>query len=136
MRRAIRLTESKLKYIITESMKRVLNEDHKYTQLRNILGITDNDEWNAAAECERHEDLEDEIWRAIANLAGGNPRENRFEFSDMANMLQNKFGFKYIGSDVEQECHQFSNGEDTLEIFPDWFYQKQGKMNIGNLHVY
>lgn len=124
-----------IKRMVSESVRRVLKEDHKYTQLRNILGITDNDEWNAAAETERKEDLASEIWRAIAKLAGGNPREKSFKFSDMANMLKAQFGFKYVGSNDEQEYHEFSNGEDTLTICPDWFYTKQGQMSIDNMDV-
>ena len=135
MKRTIRLKESELRRMISESVRRALNEDHKYTQLRNILGISDNDEWNAAAETERKEDLAGEIWRAIAKLAGGSPREKTFEFSDMANMLKSQFGFKYVGSNREQECHEFSNGEDTLTIYPDWFYTKQGQMSIYNMDV-
>ena len=136
MKKIIRLTESDFQRIVKESVNRVLSEELTYTQLKNILGVDDNDEWNAAAEAERKEELESEVWRAIVKLAGGNPRKNVFEFGDLVNMLNSQFGFKYVGCDEEEESHKFENGKDKLFIYPVHFYCRQGKMKIDNMHIF
>ena len=133
----VRINESQLRQIVKGCVHDILKENHKYTQLRNVLGIHDNDEWNAAAETERREDLESEIWKSLADLAGGNPRKTPFNFQDAIDILKNEFGFKYVGYDEERESHKFINKEqDELEIFPVSFYTQQGHMRIKNMNIY
>ena len=136
MKKTIILKENQLRQVVSETVRKILNEGNKYTQLINILGSDVDDEWNVAADAERKEELESEIWRAISNLASGNPRKNTFDFTEAANMLDKNFGFKYVGCDEENETHCFENGKDKLELFPSVFYPRQGKMRLDNMHVY
>lgn len=133
----VRINESQLRQIVKGYVRDILKEGHKYSRLRNVLGIHDNDEWNAAAETERREDLESEMWKSLADLAGGNPRKTPFKFQDAMDMLKNEFGFEYVGYDEERESHKFINKEqDELEIFPVSFYNQQGHMRIQNMNIY
>ena len=116
--------------------KKVNEGDLTNTQVRNMTGIYDDDELNAAVEAEDAENLEGEVWHSIKQIAGGNPRERSFKFADMAKMLADRYGFKYKGVDEDEEGHVFTNGKYELEIFPDTFYPKQGTMRIYNMHVY
>lgn len=125
-------------YQVSEFMKRLgknINEDLTNTQIRNITGIQDDDELNASVEAEQKEEKEGEIWRSIAELAGGNPRMKPFYFPSLEKMLMNKYGFKYINADDNEECHIFrDNNGYYLYIYPDAFYPNQGKMRIYNMH--
>ena len=126
-------------YKLSEFVKRLgknVNESGlTNTQIRNITGIQDDEELNAAVETEKVENMEGEVWRSIAEIAGGNPRQHTFRFNDMSNMLNDKFGFKYQGPDENEEGHIFSDGKYELEIYPDMFYPKQGTMRIYNMHI-
>lgn len=134
-RKVIRLTESDLHRIIVETANQVLNEGLSYTQLKNVLGVEDNDEWNAASDAERKEELEGTIFKALGSLAGGNPRSHAFRFKDAVELLDREFGFKYQGSDEEEEAHIFSNGQDELTLYPNTFYPSQGNMSLFNMHL-
>jgi len=113
-----------------------INEDLTNRQKRNILGITDDDELNAAAEAEEKEELEYTIWNALKEMTGGDPRKTTFSFADLCDMLNSKFGMKYVGSNDENECHEFSDGVNKLEIFPNVYYPEQGTLRFFNMHVY
>ena len=127
-------------YNMQEFMKRIkkgINESGlTNAQIRNITGIYDDDMLNAGAEAEQAEQLEGDIFRSIGEIAQGNPRKNTFNFSDMANMLKEKYGFNYKGIDDDAEGHIFTNGKYELYIYPDTFYANQGAMRISNLHVF
>ena len=100
------------------------------TQIKNITGIQDDDELNAGVEAEKHEDLEQSI---VMDL--GRYEDKMLKFSDVCNLLKNKYGFEYIGGDDNNECHNFTNGTETVSIFPKIYYPKQGTMRLSNLHV-
>ena len=128
-------------YSLSEFLKRIGNKKINEsgltnTQIRNITGITDDDELNAAAEAEEKEQLESNIWNAIAQMAGGNPRKTSFDFGQLAEMLKTQFNMKYIGTDENQECHTFTDGVNKLDIYPSTYYRKQGTITLYNMSVY
>ena len=128
-------------YSLSEFLKRIGNKKINEsgltnTQIRNITGITDDDELNAAAETEEKEQLESNIWNAIAQMAGGNPRKTSFDFGQLAEMLKTRFNMKYIGTDENQECHTFTDGVNKLDIFPSTYYPKQRTITLYNMSVY
>ena len=138
MRHKIRLTERDLHRIIKESVRKILKEnDLTYKQIKNVTGIQDDDELNASVMAEDYEELEDAIWKSLVELANGeNPRKHTYKFQDICSMLNSEFGLKYVGSDEQNEGHEFSNGKIDFEIFPDTFYPRQGNLRIMNMHVY
>ena len=89
-----------------------------YNQIRNVLGVYDDDLLNNCCATEICEQLEEKIWNDIKNLAGGNPRYKKFEFDDMVKMLNEKYGLKYTGADDNNECHDFKDGKFILSVFP------------------
>ena len=112
-----------------------LDESEKYptyTQIRNVTGIEDDDELNAAVECERREALEDKI---IGEFFGGLRNPNVFVFDKVCAALADKFGFKYVGHDDDREEHMFSNGEDVLHLFPKIYYPQQGSFRLRNAYI-
>ena len=114
MKKSITLKESELRNGIRENLKKILSEgnDLSYTQIQNMTGIEDNDDLNASVESESIQDMEGQIWRGLKEVANGeNPYKTILIFHDVANMLEQKFGFKYVGGDEEMECHDFSNGD-------------------------
>lgn len=131
----IRLTESQFNKLIMESVRNILKENSTYTQLVNTFGKDFDEEWNVASETEQKEELEDEIYKATAQLAGGNPGRNTVMFRDLVDMLQNEFYFTYVGADDERECHVFENGQYVLTVFPVYYYEKQGEMRIANMYI-
>ena len=131
----IRLTESQFNRLIKETVRNILNEDSVYTQLVNTFGKDFDEEWNVASETEQKEELEDEIYKATAQLAGGNPGRNTVMFRDLVEMLQRKFNFTYVGADDERECHVFENGQYPLTVFPVYYYENQGEIRIANMYI-
>ena len=131
----IRLTESQFNKLIKETVRDILNEDSTYTQLVNTFGKDFDEEWNVASETEQKEELEDEIYKATAQLAGGNPGRNTVMFRDLVEMLQRKFNFTYMDSEDRRRCHNFSNGQYLLTVFPSDYSENQGEMRIFNIHL-
>lgn len=105
-------------------------------QIKNITGIDDDDELNAAEECENQEEMESIIWNELKKISNGNPRKNSFDFHDMKEIL-NKLGFTKYSTDEDRESHEFVNTKSDMRvvIFPDTYYVKQGKMSLRNMHV-
>ena len=137
MKKVIRLTEQDLHRIIKESVYDTLaSQGMTYNQIRNMLGMQDDDELNAACGAEDIESLEGDIWGDIADLAGGNPRKVTFSFRELARMLHNTYGFDYVGPDEQNETHEFKD-ENGLEltIAPVMWYPEQGTMRIMSLHL-
>ena len=137
MKKSITLKESELRNVIQENLKKILSEgnDLSYTQIQNMTGIEDNDDLNASVESESNQDMEGQIWRGLKEVANGeNPYKTILNFHDVANMLEQKFGFRYVGGDEEQECHDFSNGDYVLYIFPVTYYPQLGEFQLENYH--
>lgn len=106
----------------------------KATEIRNVLGIYDNDLLNAAVECERKEDLSTQIVRKIKSFHGVEKFYGVIlKFAYVKEVLED-FGFKYDKSDEDAECHLFSNKitGDVVEIYPDIWYPCQGTMRFQN----
>ena len=101
-----------------------------YTQIRNVTGIEDDDELNAGVEAERREDLESNIVTDLGRYEG-----KMLNFDDVCKLLKDRYGFEYLRSDDERECHEFSNGDDVLNLFPKIYYPKQGTMRLHNLYI-
>lgn len=132
MKKKIRLTESQLHNVIRKCISEALN----YSQIKNITGIHDDDELNAAAEAESTETLEDNIWDAIkVKLCdGGHPRKTPFNFKDLVSLMS-KFGFNYVGSDSDREEHIFENDKYVFHVYPETFYPNQGMIRLDNTHL-
>ena len=112
----------------------------KPTEIRNILSIYDDDMLNAACECERKDDLADEIANEIVKAHGYNKglyNGHVFKFALVEKIL-GKFGFKYVWSEDESEEHWFFNMEtkDEISIFPKTYYPNQGNFQFGNFLLY
>lgn len=109
----------------------------KPTEIRNILGIEDDDTLNAACECERKDDLEEKIVKEIIKAhgyEGGNIYSGRiFKFEKVREILES-FGFKYVWADDESEEHWFFNEEtnDEVSIFPETYYPVLGNFRFAN----
>lgn len=117
--------------------KKKLNEDFTNKQMQNMLGIYDDDMLNAAVQAEDNDDLAERIWYTLSDNFGTNSlRKTTVNFSDVVNIIENDFGFKYQGADEENEVHVFSDGTRNLYICPKMFYPKQGTIRIENLSIY
>lgn len=105
------------------------------TEIRNVLGIYDDDLLNAAVECERKDDLSEEIARAIVMEHGYTHGlyKKLFSFEKIKSVLE-RFGFKYEKSDEDSESHLFVNQAtgDVIEIYPVIWYSNQGLMHFQN----
>jgi hypothetical protein len=105
--------------------------------MQNMLGIYDDDMLNAAVQAEDNDDLAERIWYTLSDKFGTNSlRKTTVNFSDVVNIIENDFGFKYQGADEENEEHVFSDGTRNLYIYPKMFYPKQGTIRIENLSIY
>lgn len=54
----------------------------------------------------------------------------------MVEALSVDFGFDFTGSDDEEECHHFTDGNYDLVIYPSYYYPKQGELRIFNLQIF
>lgn len=133
----IKINESVIKRIVYESVKKILSEDLTYKQMRNILGVEDDDELNAAVAAEESEEIETQIAKDICNIEGVNSlyKNNIFDFDEIENMLSKKYGMKYIGPDDEEESHKFKNDNFILRIYPINYYRGLGKFRFRNFSV-
>ena len=141
MKKVIRLTESEFRNTLQRAVKQTLNEMEgmSYRQMRNVLGIEDDDELNAAVEDEDIETLEWDIAKEICNRLGNGARNlydgTMYSFKEVSDLLK-EFGFRYVGADDENECHTFTNGKYKLEIVPQVQYSGLGKFTFRNFHIW
>lgn len=132
---AYRLTENELREVVREAIDNTIGMTNK--QVRNELGIRDDDELNASVIGEEDEELEGAIWRGLCEFLGVDSLYKAVvEFKDVAEYLAREHAMKYIGPDNEDECHDFSDGVHILSIYPRHFYPSQGKMKIENFGLY
>ncbi len=107
-----------------------------YAQLRDELGIYDNDTLNVSIETEMEEKLEHEIWKIMESLANGNPRQNAFDFREFAKIVKDNYGFEYVGGDEGEKCHFFENAKYSMYVSTKgWWYSKQGMMKVDNFGI-
>lgn len=144
MRKRYRLTESRLRGMIHEAVKSALNEydidGFSNTQIRNMTGITDDDELNAACDTERKEELMSKVWRAIDRL--DSDRQGRYpinvNFNKLCDVLGRNFGFRYDSSDIDNNSYIFVNEQgDELWLAVNWAYDRPGEtISITNMDIY
>jgi len=143
MRKRYRLTESRLRGMIREAVKNALCENGldslSNTQIRNITGVSDDDELNAACDTERKEELMSKVWRSIDRL-DSNRREKYpivVNFNELCNVLGRKFGFKYDSSDIDNGSYIFVNEQgDELWLAVNWAYDRPGEtISITNMDI-
>lgn len=111
-----------------------------YNEIRNVTGIYDDDELNAACECERKEVLAERIASNIVKVHGfskGLYNGDVFSFERVRKIL-GSFGFAYKRANDERECHEFANKKsgDVICIFPTTYYHCQGNMRFENFHLF
>lgn len=104
----------------------------KATEIRNTLGIYDDDMLNVACDTERKEDLQDEITKAICDFHGVSKLYGTtLQFGKVKEVLES-FGFTYVCADEKNESHCFFNKEtgDDIDIYPVMWYPQQDAMRI------
>ena len=139
-----RLTESDLHKLVKEAVRSALYENgidgFSNTQIRNMTGITDDDELNAACDTERKEELISKVWRAIDRLDSN--RQEKYpivvNFNELCNVLGRNFGFKYDSSDIDNNSYIFVNKQgDELWLAVNWAYNYPGEtISITNMDIY
>lgn len=142
--KSYRLTESKLRGIIHEAVKTALCENGldslSSTQIRNITGISDDDELNAACDTERKEELMSKVWRSIDRLDSNRRKKYPIvvNFNELCNVLGRNFGFKYDSSDIDNDSYIFVNEQgDELWLAVNWAYDRPGEtISITNMGIY
>lgn len=140
MKKIIRLTESDLHNIITNSVRSILYENDLFTnnQIRNVTGISDDDELNAACEAEDKEELLGSIARDLCEEYGySNLYDKRavFDFGFVKSLLEEKYGMRYLGYDEESEAHSFGDGRFTIEIWSKGNYSRLAKFHFYNMII-
>lgn len=129
---AMKLTEKDLKYIVTESVKRIV-ENFTATQMRNMLDIDDDDELNAAVETESKDDLLSEICATLGN--GNSIYKINISFEEVKSVL-NDFGFDLYDINEDKECYVFDNGQYEIVIYPTMFYERPNMIRIQNIQIF
>ena len=109
-----------------------------YNQMRNMVGIYDNDELNTACLEEDAEDLWCAIGRELRKFTDGERIWDKvFDTEHVKTMLKDKFDMEYLGTDEEREVYIFENEGFRLEVCPSLFYAvgPGGKLRLTNYHV-
>lgn len=139
MKQKIRLTESDLHRIVNESVKMVIREmDLSKRQIRNITGILDDDELNAACMEEDADELGSEIVRDLRDRYGFANIYDKgvvLDFGFVKGLLEQKYGMKYLGFDEEDEAHTFGNEDFIVEIWSKEGYPRLAKFHLQNMNV-
>ena len=141
MKKTIRLTESDLHKIVIRALNEIAGDEidgFTATELRNMLGVEDDDELNTAVETEEDEEMTGNIANTIARTFGYKGIYDRnavFNFYKVWDILKRVYGFEYHGFDEEAESHIFNNGKYELEIYPKQFYPRQGDFQFQNMHI-
>ena len=122
MKKVIRINESELRGMVNEMVTEYMGLDPRY--IKNELNIDDDDMLDDAATDMDEENLEFEIGRAIKSLVkdGGRPSETPIDYKILENMLLERFGFRYVGSNVKSQSLDFKNDRYVLKLFPHYSY--------------
>ena len=137
----MRLTEEYINRVIRQTLNEIAGDEidgFNATELRNMLGVHDDDELNTAVQTEADEELEAEIARTIANSFGYRriyDKDAVFNFHEVWDLLKRLYGFDYHGFDEGAESHIFNNGEYELTIYPKEFYPRQAEFQFQNMHL-
>lgn len=140
MKKLIRLTENDIHRIVKESVNRILGEmDLTNNQIRNITGISDDDELNAACMAEDEGDLESNIVKDLKDKYGFNNVYDKrvvLDFDFVKELLKQKYGMNYLGFGEKDESHLFGNNDFVVEIWSKENYPRLSKFHLQNIHVY
>ena len=125
--------------IIKESVRRALNEmDLTHNQIRNITGITDDDELNTACMEEDADNLASNIVKDMRDEYGFYNIYDRgvvIDFAFLKNLLEQKYGMRYLGFDENRESHSFANDDFIVELWSKEGYPRLAKFHLQNMHV-
>lgn len=139
MKRTIRLREYELRRIVTESLKRALNEmDLTNNQIRNITGITDDDELNTACMEEDADSLASNIVKDLRDEYGFYNIYDKnvvLDFNVVKDLLEQKYGMKYLGFNENTESHSFANDDFIVEFWSKEGYSRLARFHLQNMHV-
>jgi hypothetical protein len=138
-KKIIRLTESDIHRIVEESVNRILSEDGLTNrQIRNITGIYDDDELNAAVMEEDADDLASSIIKDLRdeyNFYNIYDKHTVLDFGFLKNLLNKKYNMKYLGYDENDESHSFGNNKFKVEFWTKENYPNLNKFHLANMHV-
>lgn len=145
MEKTIRLTENDLHRLVKESAKRILNEisgtevqGFTPSELRNMLGVEDDDELNAAVESEESDRFQSDVVRLLQQLCGNEniyDRLSYFYFPAVAKAFKRDFNLQYEGW-TEDEGHVFDNDKYEVVLYPVDFYENLADFRLMNIHVF
>jgi hypothetical protein len=139
-KKLIRLTESDLHKIVKESVNRILNEINLTNkQIRNITGISDDDELNAACMAEDEDDLASNIVKDLKDEYGFYNVYDKgvvLDFNFIKELLKQKYGMNYLGFDEKDDSHLFKNNDFVVKIWSKENYPRLSKFHLQNIHVY
>ena len=139
-KKLIRLTENDLHRIVKESVNRILGEmDLTNNQIRNITGISDDDELNAACMAEDEGDLESNIVKDLKDEYGFYNVYDKgvlLDFDFVKELLKQKYGMNYLGFNEKDESHLFGNNDFVVAIWTKENYPRLSKFHLQNIHVY
>ena len=140
MKKLIRLTESDLHRVVKESVNKILSEiDLTNKQIRNITGILDDDELNAACMAEDEDDLASNIVKDLRDEYGFHNIYDKgvvLDFNFIKELLKQKYGMNYLGFDEKDDSHLFGNNDFVVAIWSKENYPKLAKFHLQNMHVY
>lgn len=93
-----------------------------YHQIRNITGIQDDEELNAACNCEDCEEMEESVANELRKICGCGIFEAVFNQKVVWKMLNERFGFVFKEAVEEQESYVLENDLFLLNIYPNWWF--------------
>ena len=125
--------------MVKESVRRALNEmDLTNNQVRNITGITDDDELNAACMEEDADNLASNIVKDLRDEYGFYNIYDKnvvLDFNVVKDLLEQKYGMKYLGFDEDSESHSFANDNFIVEFWSRENYPRLARFHLQNMHV-
>lgn len=132
------LAES-VRRMIKESVRRALNEmDLTNNQIRNITGITDDDELNTACMEEDADNIASNIVKDLRDEYGFYNIYDKnvvLDFNVVKDLLEQKYGMKYLGFDENRESHTFANDNFIVELWSKEGYPRLAQFHLQNMHV-
>lgn len=107
-------------------------------QVRNVLGIYDDDLLNAACDAMESEEMESRVWKVFERHMSNRIRieDAIFETEPVFRELEKQFGFEWKSSNEEYQEWVLTNGTFDLFIYPVWYYERPGNtFAMYNYHV-
>ena len=85
------------------------------------------------------EDLEDEIRVAIADISeNGSIGKPKVDFDNLLLMLEDEYGYEFIGANDRQRCYEFFNDalESDLYVYPQNYSPNPRMILVYNIGVF